>query len=305
MLERHTVNTASGGGTSNSRYYQYNHRGDVVMVTDDNGAPLWAQDYTAFGHVASDDAGTWGGAGAVRDDLMITGKDWDEELGLYYFNARWYDPELGRFISQTPLAPWVEEAYVYCHNNPVMFLDFNGLEPMSTWGFIVEWGKQSGRVVVDCAGNVVGSVVGFGGHINQSVRANTTYVLNGRGIGNSLRIRDRYTSRHLDALGVDRVVNSADGIGQFAGHMAEYAYEEGAWLAAGKLCAGVIFTKQMLSGSVVIARGPDIGDVRRLIRTYGGRRRDWVKKKTWDALGNEWHWYECRGIGRVEIKPKW
>ena len=129
VLERHTVNTNTNTNTtSNSRYYQYNHRGDVVMVTDASGGLIWDQDYTAFGHVASDDAGQWGGA-AVRDDLMITGKDWDEELGLYYFNARWVDPELGRFISPTPLAPWVEEAYVYCHNNPVMWVDDNGYWP--------------------------------------------------------------------------------------------------------------------------------------------------------------------------------
>jgi uncharacterized protein RhaS with RHS repeats len=51
VLERHTVNTASGGGTSNSRYYQYNHRGDVVMVTNASGGLIWAQDYTSHSSV--------------------------------------------------------------------------------------------------------------------------------------------------------------------------------------------------------------------------------------------------------------
>lgn len=35
--------------------------------------------------------------GSDGDDSAFTGKDWDEDIGLYYFNARWYDPEIGRF----------------------------------------------------------------------------------------------------------------------------------------------------------------------------------------------------------------
>ena len=38
------------------------------------------------------------------DEHGFTGKEYDPDIGLYYFNARWYDPEIGRFISEDPAA---------------------------------------------------------------------------------------------------------------------------------------------------------------------------------------------------------
>jgi len=37
------------------------------------------------------------------DGFVFTGKQWDEDAQLYYFNARRYDPETGRFITEDPL----------------------------------------------------------------------------------------------------------------------------------------------------------------------------------------------------------
>ncbi|MBD3374485.1 hypothetical protein GF406_05550, partial [candidate division KSB1 bacterium] len=70
----------------------------------------------------------------VNDDqaanLRFTGKELDKEshIGLYYFGARYYDPEVGRFISVDPLADkypgW--SPYVYCLNNPLKNIDTDG-----------------------------------------------------------------------------------------------------------------------------------------------------------------------------------
>lgn len=46
--------------------------------------------------------------------------------GLYYFNARWYDAELGRFISEDPVKDGLNW-YAYCSNNPLVFTDPTGL----------------------------------------------------------------------------------------------------------------------------------------------------------------------------------
>jgi hypothetical protein len=62
------------------------------------------------------------------------------------------------------------------------------------------------------------------------------------------------------------------------------------------------FTKEMLSKSQVIARGPGIQKIDDLIAKFGGTRRGWIKKKGWDANGQEWHWHEHHGIGRVGVK---
>ena len=56
-----------------------------------------------------------------------TGKFFDESSGLYYFNARWYDCELGRFTTQDPARDGVSW-WIYCGGNPIAFVDFSGLE---------------------------------------------------------------------------------------------------------------------------------------------------------------------------------
>ena len=40
--------------------------------------------------------------GELAHAAKFTGKDLDEDTGLYYFNARWYDSEVGRFVSKDP-----------------------------------------------------------------------------------------------------------------------------------------------------------------------------------------------------------
>jgi RHS repeat-associated protein len=60
-----------------------------------------------------------------------TGQEQDEFGGLIYYNARWYDPEIGRFISEDPAAanpgdPLSINRYIYCRNNPLVYVDPTG-----------------------------------------------------------------------------------------------------------------------------------------------------------------------------------
>ena len=65
-------------------------------------------------------------------------------------------------------------------------------------------------------------------------------------------------------------------------------------------------TPRMLAQSRVIAKVNRIRDVQRLVRTYGGKASQWVKKSSprfeIDRHHYEYHWYEHPGIGRVEVK---
>ncbi len=65
-------------------------------------------------------------------------------------------------------------------------------------------------------------------------------------------------------------------------------------------------TKDVLSQSRVIAVGEKIRDVRRLVEQYGGKARDWVKKSSpileIEGRAAEIHWYENRGVGKVNQK---
>jgi RHS repeat-associated protein len=57
---------------------------------------------------------------------LFTGKMLTEETGLVYFGARWYDPEVGRWITPDP-AEDGENWYAFCNNNPINYTDPNGL----------------------------------------------------------------------------------------------------------------------------------------------------------------------------------
>jgi len=92
----------------------------VVALSDHNGATAQARTYTPFGL-------DLGSSGESTNSLAYTGREQDSEGGLYYYRARYYDPEVGRFISEDPLG---FEAginfYAYVGNNPVNFNDPTG-----------------------------------------------------------------------------------------------------------------------------------------------------------------------------------
>lgn len=64
--------------------------------------------------------------------LVLRGYYFDDELGLYYLQSRYYDPEIGRFISADSIEYLNPDSinglnlYAYCSNNPVMNIDPNG-----------------------------------------------------------------------------------------------------------------------------------------------------------------------------------
>ena len=113
----------TGEGTAGNwekYYYHTDLVGTTRTQTDGNGVVVARFDYEAFGEV-SQQAGS-----AAADELhRFTGKPMDG-TGLYYFNARYMDPEIGRFISRDPAmdgANW----WVYCRNNPLNRIDPAGL----------------------------------------------------------------------------------------------------------------------------------------------------------------------------------
>jgi len=57
----------------------------------------------------------------------LTTKEYDPDSRLYYFHARWYDPETGRFISASPIRREHEHPYVFCEDSPVNSVDPSGL----------------------------------------------------------------------------------------------------------------------------------------------------------------------------------
>ena len=59
---------------------------------------------------------------------QFTGKETDEDSGLQYFIARYYDPEVGRFSSKDPVPN--DNLYVYCDSNPINKIDPDGRDAL-------------------------------------------------------------------------------------------------------------------------------------------------------------------------------
>jgi RHS repeat-associated protein len=104
-------------------YYGTDHLGSTVLVTGEAGEVLWTGETNPFGDNVSG-----GGTGSGESErIKYTGKDFDEDAGLYYFNARWYDPGTGRFITEDPARDGISW-YAYVANNPLRYVDPSGLE---------------------------------------------------------------------------------------------------------------------------------------------------------------------------------
>lgn len=60
---------------------------------------------------------------------LYNGKELEDDFNLnwYYYGARYYDPQLGRWLQVDP-ANEFHSAYVYCHNNPVNFVEPDGTQ---------------------------------------------------------------------------------------------------------------------------------------------------------------------------------
>ncbi|WNO10387.1 RHS repeat-associated core domain-containing protein [Teredinibacter sp. KSP-S5-2] len=110
-------------------YFHHDKDGSVVAATDEQGKVVWRKDYAAFGEQVSGDK--------TNEAISYTGKQYDDKTGLIYFGARYYDPEIGRFISRDPehvlnhieKNPHMFNRYTYANNNPYRYVDPDGRAP--------------------------------------------------------------------------------------------------------------------------------------------------------------------------------
>jgi len=93
------------------------HLGSRRAVTDASGTVQAKLEYSVWGVPSVTNYGGYEGSG----DVSYTGKERDQ-TGLYYFNARYYDASLGRFITEDPARNGMNW-FVYCNNNPLSRTD--------------------------------------------------------------------------------------------------------------------------------------------------------------------------------------
>jgi RHS repeat-associated protein len=107
-------------------YYHINGHGDVTALTDANGNVVAQYQYDAWGNIISQT-----GTMASSNPYRYAGYRYDEETGLYYLMARYYDANIGRFITRDTFHGFKDDPislnqYAYTHNNPVMYIDPSG-----------------------------------------------------------------------------------------------------------------------------------------------------------------------------------
>ena len=110
-----------------TQYYLYNkdiQGGTSSLVKEDGSADATYQ-YTDFGET------TIQGDDQAKNEVCYTGGIYDQSTWLYYLNARYYNPEDGRFMTEDSyrgeiMNPETGHLYVYCANNPVNYVDPSG-----------------------------------------------------------------------------------------------------------------------------------------------------------------------------------
>jgi len=115
-----------------STYFAHNnHLATPILLTDQGQNKVWSTSYTPFGlGTPQDDVD--GDGNRVTLNIRFPGQYYDAESGLHYNWHRYYDPELGRYITSDPLGLYDgPSTYGYAHQNPVNKFDPNGQSALS------------------------------------------------------------------------------------------------------------------------------------------------------------------------------
>jgi len=116
---------------SSSYYLQQDGLGSTIALSDSSGNVVERYRYSSFGKldVLNPDF-TPKSTDTPLLPYTYTGREWEPETGMYFYRARFYDPGLGRFLSQDPIDLLGGDVnfYTYCANNPLNLIDLFGLE---------------------------------------------------------------------------------------------------------------------------------------------------------------------------------
>lgn len=109
--------------------YHFDRRGSTVAITDENGNVTDHFQYAPYGELVRHD-------GPTATPFMFNGRYgvMTDSNGLYYMRARYYNPEIRRFINQDVLTGSIDNGqslnkYAYANGNPISYID-----PFGLWG---------------------------------------------------------------------------------------------------------------------------------------------------------------------------
>ena len=114
-------------GSDHTDYLLYHKdiQGSSTSLVKEDGSADATYRYTDFGET------TINGDNKAENEVCYTGGIYDQRTGLYYLNARYYNPEDGGFLTEDAYRgetnePDTQNLYVYCADNPINYIDSSG-----------------------------------------------------------------------------------------------------------------------------------------------------------------------------------
>ena len=108
--------------SATTSYYHADGLGSVTSLSNAAGALAQTYTFDSFGNLTAS-------SGSLTNPFRYTGREWDTETNLQFSRHRYYDPNVGRFLSEDPLGfESGPSFYVYVSNDPATFFDPSGLQ---------------------------------------------------------------------------------------------------------------------------------------------------------------------------------
>jgi RHS repeat-associated protein len=107
-----------------SKYFLQDHLGSTTALTNSSGSVIESATYDSFGNAT----------GNLSTRYQFTGREYDKDIGLTYYRARWYSSELGRFVSEDPIGFGGGDVnlFGYVKSQPLKYRDPRGLDDADT-----------------------------------------------------------------------------------------------------------------------------------------------------------------------------
>lgn len=139
---------------TDTQFYHFSSLGTTANLTDDGGNTRVSYRTDPYGEITEQE-------GTSVNRHVFTGHETDEETGLIYMEARYYDPDSARFLTQDsylgqPGTPPSLNRYLYAYSNPTVYIDLHGYSSTSV---IPSAGSNPAGVLAGEAGRSVGDVV--------------------------------------------------------------------------------------------------------------------------------------------------
>jgi RHS repeat-associated protein len=246
-------------------YYHSDTLGSTRLITDSSQNIIFSNSYQPYGQ----DSGAPTGSATYK----FTGKPWSISTNLYYFYMRWYDPSVGRFLSNDPKGPKTSvpesfNLYIYVNDSPTNAIDLSGedwLSGITSFGQTVWNGIQT-----------VGNTIAQGASAAGTFLANNVPRFH-TGVGdlsNNKLISDFSNQVNRQATGgitwLGNNLHFKTGMGIAGDQFASHVTDQNKFFTGLGICAGITAALVGLALLIIYGGGPAIISVEGAIAIING-----------------------------------